>query len=156
MKLAFKASKFLRFTIYLFGGHVFELLTYPGSEIVLRAMGRAINKTVTFVELIKRSIVGLHQITSIGSTDITDTWEPLENVFQSAIPDEDGSAKEKDETWPFHNIFEQLILDMFDLGKLLPNSCTASYLLSCILLMTKGPSPFFVDIVRELLRIKVL
>ncbi|CAL5332096.1 unnamed protein product [Camellia sinensis] len=23
-------------------------------------------------------IVGLHQITSIGSTDITDTWEPLE------------------------------------------------------------------------------
>jgi len=79
-------------------------------------MGRAINKTVTIVELIKvfhltsfsglfsvmsitgalssffqytlvesivivvfqRRIVGLHQITSIGSTDITDTWEPLE------------------------------------------------------------------------------
>lgn len=69
-------------------------------------MGRAINKTVTIVELIKvpfsimrktrallsfcyihttevffvfqRRIVGLHQITSIGSTDIVDTWEPLE------------------------------------------------------------------------------
>lgn len=77
-------------------------------------MGRAINKTVTIVELIKvfcfefptlldtchpflaigwfygdinyivvllltqRRIVGLHQITSIASTDITDTWEPLE------------------------------------------------------------------------------
>ena len=73
-------------------------------------MGRAINKTVTIVELIKvflsmctcllmdfifglllkesdnvlhvllmqRRIVGLHQITSIGSTDITDMWEPLE------------------------------------------------------------------------------
>ena len=73
-------------------------------------MGRAINKTVTIVELIKvflsmctcllmdfifglllkesdnvlhvllmqRRIVGLHQNTSIGSTDITDTWEPLE------------------------------------------------------------------------------
>ncbi|PWA90414.1 DNA/RNA-binding protein Alba-like protein [Artemisia annua] len=26
----------------------------------------------------QRRIVGLHQITSIGSTDITDTWEPLE------------------------------------------------------------------------------
>ncbi|KAK9946890.1 hypothetical protein M0R45_012332 [Rubus argutus] len=41
-------------------------------------MGRAINKTVTIVELIKRRIVGLHQYTTIGSTDITDTWEPLE------------------------------------------------------------------------------
>nr|GEX42325.1 hypothetical protein [Tanacetum cinerariifolium] len=40
------------------------------SEIVLRAMGRAINKTITIVELIK--------------------------VFHDAIPDEDGSAKEKD------------------------------------------------------------
>ncbi|KAL3628212.1 hypothetical protein CASFOL_027258 [Castilleja foliolosa] len=31
-------------------------------------MGRAINKTVTIVELIKRRIVGLHQITAIQST----------------------------------------------------------------------------------------
>ncbi|XVF61808.1 hypothetical protein PTKIN_Ptkin08bG0160500 [Pterospermum kingtungense] len=48
------------------------------SEIVLKAMGRAINKTVMIAELIKRRIAGLHQNTSIGSTDITDTWEPLE------------------------------------------------------------------------------
>ncbi|XP_076925704.1 uncharacterized protein LOC143587008 isoform X2 [Bidens hawaiensis] len=48
------------------------------SEIVFKAMGRAISKTVTIVELIKRRVVGLHQITTIGSTDITDTWEPLE------------------------------------------------------------------------------
>ncbi|CAI0555196.1 unnamed protein product [Linum tenue] len=48
------------------------------SEIVLKAMGRAINKTVMIAEIIKRRIVGLHQITGIGSTDITDTWEPLE------------------------------------------------------------------------------
>ncbi|CAM8984335.1 unnamed protein product [Rhodiola kirilowii] len=47
-------------------------------EIVFKAMGRAINKTVTIVELIKRRIAGLHQNTSVGSTDITDTWEPLE------------------------------------------------------------------------------
>ena len=26
----------------------------------------------------QRRIVGLHQNTAIGSTDITDTWEPLE------------------------------------------------------------------------------
>ncbi|XVE48714.1 hypothetical protein DITRI_Ditri01bG0024400 [Diplodiscus trichospermus] len=48
------------------------------SEIVLKATGRAINKTVMIAELIKRRIVGLHQNTSIGSIDITDTWEPLE------------------------------------------------------------------------------
>ena len=80
-------------------------------QIVLKAMGRAINKTVMIAELIKvdsvhfssigvlfifhfptfllkiilsgldlcqRRIIGLHQITSIGSTDITDMWEPLE------------------------------------------------------------------------------
>ncbi|CAA2975343.1 ribonuclease P subunit p25 [Olea europaea subsp. europaea] len=46
-------------------------------------MGRAINKSVTIVELIKRRIVGLHQITSIQSTDITDTWEPLEKGLQT-------------------------------------------------------------------------
>lgn len=48
------------------------------NDIVLKAMGRAINKTVMIAELIKRRIVDLHQNTSIGSTDITDTWEPLE------------------------------------------------------------------------------
>ncbi|XP_055833158.1 uncharacterized protein LOC129902128 [Solanum dulcamara] len=47
-------------------------------EIALKSMGRAISKTVMIAELIKRKIAGLHQITSIGSTDITDTWEPLE------------------------------------------------------------------------------
>ncbi|KAJ6954041.1 hypothetical protein NC652_005695 [Populus alba x Populus x berolinensis] len=47
-------------------------------EISLKAMGRAINKTVMIAELIKRRIAGLHQNTSIGSTDITDMWEPLE------------------------------------------------------------------------------
>ncbi|GAB2215958.1 hypothetical protein Droror1_Dr00023722 [Drosera rotundifolia] len=59
--------------------YAMSLIEEKGSnEIVFKAMGRAINKTVTIVELIKRRIVGLHQITSIGSTDITDTWEPLE------------------------------------------------------------------------------
>ncbi|KAL6995901.1 ribonuclease P [Sarracenia purpurea var. burkii] len=59
--------------------YAMTLLQEKGStEIVFKAMGRAINKTVTIVELIKRRIAGLHQITSIGSTDITDTWEPLE------------------------------------------------------------------------------
>ncbi|GMH30720.1 hypothetical protein Nepgr_032563 [Nepenthes gracilis] len=59
--------------------YAMTLLQEKGSnEIVFKAMGRAISKTVTIVELIKRRITGLHQITQIGSTDITDTWEPLE------------------------------------------------------------------------------
>ncbi|KAK3119842.1 hypothetical protein QOZ80_9AG0676150 [Eleusine coracana subsp. coracana] len=47
-------------------------------EISIKAMGRAINKTVMVVELIKRRVSGLHQNTSTESVDITDTWEPLE------------------------------------------------------------------------------
>ena len=39
---------------------------------------RAINKSVTICEIIKRRILGLHQNAEIGSVDITDTWEPLE------------------------------------------------------------------------------
>ncbi|XP_047325842.1 ribonuclease P protein subunit p25-like protein [Impatiens glandulifera] len=59
--------------------YAMTLLQDKGSnEIVFKAMGRAINKTVTIVELIKRRIVGLHQVTSICSTDITDNWEPIE------------------------------------------------------------------------------
>ncbi|PNT65039.1 hypothetical protein BRADI_4g36710v3 [Brachypodium distachyon] len=52
-------------------------------EVVFKAMGRAINKTVMIAELIKRRIVGLHQDTTTGSTDITDTWEPLEEGLQT-------------------------------------------------------------------------
>jgi len=48
------------------------------SEVVLKAMGRAINKTVTIAEIIKRRIQNLHQNTVIDSTDITDVWEPIE------------------------------------------------------------------------------
>ncbi|PPD71641.1 hypothetical protein GOBAR_DD31471 [Gossypium barbadense] len=71
--------------------YAMTLLQEMGSnQIVFKAMGRAISKTVTMVELLKEAdivvhalamqkrIVGLHQITSIGSTDITDMWEPLE------------------------------------------------------------------------------
>ncbi|KAI3460430.1 hypothetical protein Pfo_017093 [Paulownia fortunei] len=64
--------------------YAMTLLQEKGSdEIVFKAMGRAINKTVTIVELIKRRIVGLHQSTAIQSTDITDTWEPLEEGLQT-------------------------------------------------------------------------
>ncbi|XP_031273599.1 H/ACA ribonucleoprotein complex subunit GAR1-like isoform X1 [Pistacia vera] len=59
--------------------YAISLLQDKGAnEIILKATGRAINKTVMIAELLKRRIVGLHQNTSTGSIDITDTWEPLE------------------------------------------------------------------------------
>ncbi|GAX75832.1 hypothetical protein CEUSTIGMA_g3275.t1 [Chlamydomonas eustigma] len=48
------------------------------STVVLSSLGRAINKTVAIAEVVKRRVPGLHQITEINSTDITDTWEPTE------------------------------------------------------------------------------
>ncbi|MFS7923027.1 putative DNA helicase chromatin remodeling SNF2 family [Helianthus anomalus] len=61
-----------------------------------------------------------------GEPDVSNTQElvspkgvssdlPTTNsLFQDAIPDEDTPDHEKDGTWPFHNIVEQLILDIFD------------------------------------------
>ncbi|KAL2635629.1 hypothetical protein R1flu_007108 [Riccia fluitans] len=48
------------------------------SEVVLKGMARVVNKAVCIAEILKRRVVGLHQITSIGSTYITDQWQPLE------------------------------------------------------------------------------
>eukprot|EP01115_Flamella_aegyptia_P011004 TRINITY_DN5006_c0_g1_i3.p1 TRINITY_DN5006_c0_g1~~TRINITY_DN5006_c0_g1_i3.p1 ORF type:complete len:135 (+),score=64.73 TRINITY_DN5006_c0_g1_i3:131-535(+) len=45
-----------------------------GNTVVLKAMGRAINKTVTIAEIMKRTIPDLHQITHIDST--LDTKQP--------------------------------------------------------------------------------
>ncbi|XP_077229597.1 uncharacterized protein LOC143862435 [Tasmannia lanceolata] len=47
-------------------------------EIVLKAMGQAISKTVAIAEILKKRIPGLHQDTTISSTSITDVWEPIE------------------------------------------------------------------------------
>lgn len=48
-------------------------------------MGRAINKTVTIAEILKRRISGLHQVTEIESTDIIDVWEPLEEGLEPCV-----------------------------------------------------------------------
>jgi len=54
------------------------LFTEHGADrIVLKAMGRAVNKAVTIAEIIKRK-APLHQITSIDSCELVDVFEPLE------------------------------------------------------------------------------
>lgn len=60
------------------------LLMQKGHESVeLKAMGQAINKTVTIAEIIKRRIPGLHQNNKIMSISTQDTWEPLEEGLDS-------------------------------------------------------------------------
>merc|ERR1719238_2641474 len=45
---------------------------------MITATGNALSKAVTTAEVIKRRFKGLHQITKIGSTDIVDEYEPIE------------------------------------------------------------------------------
>ncbi|KAL8137232.1 hypothetical protein V2J09_003233 [Rumex salicifolius] len=47
-------------------------------QIVLKAMGQAISKTVAISEIIKKRIPGLHQDIAICSLSIIDVWEPIE------------------------------------------------------------------------------
>ncbi|XP_023641081.1 keratin, type I cytoskeletal 9 isoform X2 [Capsella rubella] len=47
-------------------------------DIVLKAMGQAISKTVAISEILKNKIPGLHQDIAISSMSITDVWEPME------------------------------------------------------------------------------
>jgi hypothetical protein len=46
-------------------------------KIVLKAMGRAINKAVTIAEILKRKMP-LHQINGLSSVEMIDIFEPLE------------------------------------------------------------------------------
>merc|ERR1719181_2668316 len=47
-------------------------------KVVIKATGNALTKAVTTAEVIKRRFKGLHQITNIGSTEIVDEYEPIE------------------------------------------------------------------------------
>ncbi|KAJ9176555.1 hypothetical protein P3X46_011857 [Hevea brasiliensis] len=68
------------------GGPVRNYISYATSllqekhvrEVVLKAMGQAISKTVSISEGIKRRNPRLHQDTAISSVSIIDVWEPIE------------------------------------------------------------------------------
>jgi len=46
--------------------------------IVIAATGNALTKAVTSAEIIKRRFKGLHQLTKLGSQEIVDEYEPIE------------------------------------------------------------------------------
>merc|ERR1712060_666785 len=47
-------------------------------KVVIKASGNALTKAVTAAEVIKRRFKGLHQITALGTVEIVDEYEPLE------------------------------------------------------------------------------
>lgn len=57
--------------------YAMNLFTNGSERIVLKAMGRAINKAVTIAEILKRKMP-LHQVNRLTSSEIIDVFEPLE------------------------------------------------------------------------------
>ncbi|XP_049585428.1 ribonuclease P protein subunit p25-like protein [Syngnathus scovelli] len=47
-------------------------------QLVFTASGKGVSKAITCAEVVKRRVRGLHQLTSLASTTLTDVWEPLE------------------------------------------------------------------------------
>jgi len=48
------------------------------STVKIKATGNALTAAVTLAEVIKRRFKGIHQITSLGSTEIVEEYEPIE------------------------------------------------------------------------------
>mmetsp|Transcript_17974 Transcript_17974/g.26731 ORF Transcript_17974/g.26731 Transcript_17974/m.26731 type:complete len:146 (+) Transcript_17974:93-530(+) len=57
--------------------YAMNLFATGSEKIVLKAMGRAINKAVTIAEILKRKMP-LHQVNCLTSSEVVDIFEPLE------------------------------------------------------------------------------
>merc|ERR1711879_349399 len=53
--------------------------------ITITGTGNAITKAVTLAEVAKRRFKGLHQITSLSTTEIVDEYEPLEEGLDKVM-----------------------------------------------------------------------
>jgi len=62
---------------------VFNELEKP--QVCIKASGNALTKAVTLAEVVKRRFKDLHQITTLGSTQIVDEYEPLEEGLDKVI-----------------------------------------------------------------------
>lgn len=57
--------------------YAMNLFSKGSDTVVLKAMGRAINKAVTIAEILKRKM-SLHQCNALSSVEMIDVFEPLE------------------------------------------------------------------------------
>ena len=80
--LRFSQKEFICFLPFIFSvlvslGVVHGLQESGQVTIVLKAMGRAINKAVTIAEILKRKMP-LHQWNNVSSVEMIDVYEPVE------------------------------------------------------------------------------
>eukprot|EP00035_Acanthoeca_spectabilis_P014773 m.287827 g.287827 ORF g.287827 m.287827 type:complete len:157 (-) comp16220_c0_seq21:754-1224(-) len=50
------------------------------NAVIVYGEGRAVTKAISCAEVLKHRMLGLHQITSVGMTKVTDVWEPKLDV----------------------------------------------------------------------------
>jgi len=65
-------------TISKYISYAIKLIQQENKTFVIRAMGLTIQKAITVAEILKRRIAGLHQLTELGSVEVIDIFEPLE------------------------------------------------------------------------------
>eukprot|EP01001_Neometanema_parovale_P010366 NODE_6600_length_834_cov_8.949367_g6364_i0.p1 GENE.NODE_6600_length_834_cov_8.949367_g6364_i0~~NODE_6600_length_834_cov_8.949367_g6364_i0.p1 ORF type:complete len:231 (-),score=48.01 NODE_6600_length_834_cov_8.949367_g6364_i0:141-782(-) len=57
--------------------YALNLLDGKTGTIVVKAMGKAMNKAITVTETIKRRVAGLHQIITFETVELVDKFEPV-------------------------------------------------------------------------------
>jgi len=66
--------------------YAFKLLNEKELKtFTVRATGTALGTAVTVVEIVKRRYKGLHQVTTLGSMEIVDEYEPLEEGLEKVV-----------------------------------------------------------------------
>ncbi len=65
--------------------------TAPASQVVFSGTGRAVTKTITCAEIMKRKVRGLHQLSKLQYRTVTEVWEsqesgPLQMTVHRTLP----------------------------------------------------------------------
>ncbi|XP_052454157.1 ribonuclease P protein subunit p25a [Carassius gibelio] len=63
----------------------------PASQVVFSGTGRAVTKTITCAEIMKRKVQGLHQLSKLQYRTVTEVWEsqesgPLQMTVHRTLP----------------------------------------------------------------------
>ena len=69
-----------------------KLETGGETSLTFRATGKAINKLVSVVEVVKRRVASLHQVTETGTVRNREHYEPLEEGLKPVVNDKSVSS----------------------------------------------------------------
>ncbi|KAM4748959.1 ribonuclease P protein subunit p25 [Rhinophrynus dorsalis] len=70
----------------LIGYAVAHMKSEDNGQIVFSAYGRAVTKAVTCVEILKRQVGGLHQVTKVQYKTLQEVWEQKGSEVQNPAP----------------------------------------------------------------------